>query len=213
LIEPSRPIERTMAAESGATGSVSTRWLVDHVEGNSGQPAIVAAAASEASITRCLSASSAFLMKRLGSTRNIRRRMSALSLPASAAVDYDIPTVVMRPGVLLHRVRGAAAAVWRLAPGRYFAIPDGDDVVVLPLGRLTRIGRRPASDIVLDDSTVSRRHALVLDRGGTPVIADDRSLNGVFVNGRRVREARLHHGDEVQIGNRLMRYLEVTKAS
>ena len=139
--------------------------------------------------------------------------MSALSLPASAAVDYDIPTVVMRPGVLLHRVRGAAAAVWRLAPGRYFAIPDGDDVVVLPLGRLTRIGRRPASDIVLDDSTVSRRHALVLDRGGTPVIADDRSLNGVFVNGRRVREARLHHGDEVQIGNRLMRYLEVTKAS
>jgi pSer/pThr/pTyr-binding forkhead associated (FHA) protein len=62
---------------------------------------------------------------------------------------------------------------------------------------------------VLDDSTVSRRHALVLERGGKPVIADDRSLNGVFVNGRRVREARLQHGDEVQIGDRAMRYLEV----
>jgi pSer/pThr/pTyr-binding forkhead associated (FHA) protein len=139
--------------------------------------------------------------------------MTALSLPASAALDTEIPTVVMGAGALLHRVRGAAAAVWRLAPGRYFAIPDGDEIVVLPLGRLTRIGRRAGSDIVLDDNTVSRRHALVLERAGAPVIADDRSLNGVFVNGRRVREARLHHGDEVQIGNRLLRYLEVTKAS
>jgi len=139
--------------------------------------------------------------------------MTAVSLPASASLDCEVPTVTMRPGVLLHRVRAAAAAVWRLAPGRYLAIPDGDDVVVLPIGRLTRIGRRAASDIVLDDSTVSRRHALVLERGGAPVIADDRSLNGVYVNGRRVREARLHHGDEVQIGNRIMRYLEVTKLS
>jgi len=114
----------------------------------------------------------------------------------------------MRPGALLHRVRAAASAVWRLAPGRYLAIPDGDDVVVLPLGRLTRIGRRANADIVLDDSTVSRRHALVLDREGTPVIVDDRSRNGVYVNGRRVHEARLRHGDEVQIGARLMRYLE-----
>ena len=62
---------------------------------------------------------------------------------------------------------------------------------------------------MIDDNTVSRRHALVLDRGGAWVIADDRSLNGVFVNGRRVREALLHHGDEVQIGGRIMRFLEV----
>jgi pSer/pThr/pTyr-binding forkhead associated (FHA) protein len=55
---------------------------------------------------------------------------------------------------------------------------------------------------------VSRRHALVIARDGAPVIADDRSRNGVYVNGRRVREARLEHGDEVQIGNRVMRYLE-----
>jgi hypothetical protein len=138
--------------------------------------------------------------------------MTAMTLkPASLAVDG--PTAVIAPGALLHRVRMAAAAVWRLAPGRYLAIPDGDDVVVLQLGRLTRIGRRATSDIVLDDTTVSRRHALVLERGGEPVIADDRSLNGVFVNGNRVREARLHHGDDVQIGSWLMRYLEVAKPS
>jgi pSer/pThr/pTyr-binding forkhead associated (FHA) protein len=121
----------------------------------------------------------------------------------------DALTAVLTPATLLHRVRAAAAAVWRLAPGRYLAIPDGEEVVVLPIGRLTRIGRRATADIVLDDNSVSRRHALVLDRGGAPVIADDRSLNGVFVNGRRVREARLHHGDEVQIGARIMRFLEI----
>jgi pSer/pThr/pTyr-binding forkhead associated (FHA) protein len=135
--------------------------------------------------------------------------MTAMTLKPTAAPALDGPTAVMGPGALLHRVRMAAAAVWRLAPGRYFAIPDGDDVVVLPLGRLTRIGRRATADIVLDDTTVSRRHALVLEREGAPVIADDRSLNGVYVNGRRVREAALHHGDEVQIGDRVLRYLEV----
>ena len=127
--------------------------------------------------------------------------MTAVSLPAPNSLACEAPTVVIRSGALLHRVRAAAVAVWRLAPGRYLAIPDGDDVVVLPLGRLTRIGRRTGSDIVLDDTTVSRRHALVLEREGAPVIADDRSLNGVFVNGRRVQESPLHHGDEVRIGD------------
>ena len=135
--------------------------------------------------------------------------MTAMTLKASSPPAIDGPTAVIGPGALLHRVRMAAAAVWRLAPGRYLAIPDGEDLVILPLGRLTRIGRRATADIVLDDSSVSRRHALVLEREGAPVIADDRSLNGVYVNGRRVREAQLHHGDEVQIGARMMRFLEV----
>jgi pSer/pThr/pTyr-binding forkhead associated (FHA) protein len=138
--------------------------------------------------------------------------MTVLSLSTTADTTVDAPPVVVRSGVLLHRVRAVAAAVWRLAPGRYLAIPEGDEIIVLPLGRLTRIGRRATSDIVLDDATVSRRHALVLERGGKPVIADDRSLNGVFVNGARVREARLQHGDEVRIGARIMRYLEVSPA-
>ena len=139
----------------------------------------------------------------------LHRPMTALSVPAPSELQADAPTVAIRTGALLHRVRAAAAAVWRLAPGRYLAIPDGEDLVVLPLSGMTRIGRRASADIVLDDTTVSRRHALVLDRDGSSVIADDRSLNGVFVNGRRVIEARLQHGDEVQIGARIMRYLEV----
>jgi pSer/pThr/pTyr-binding forkhead associated (FHA) protein len=137
--------------------------------------------------------------------------MTALTLQASSPTELDATTAVMHPGALLHRVRMAAAAVWRLAPGRYFAIPDGDSVVVLPLAGVTRIGRRASCDIVLDDSTVSRRHALVLERDGEPVIADDRSRNGVYVNGRRVSQAPLRNGDEVQIGDRLMRFIDVRR--
>ena len=86
----------------------------------------------------------------------------------------------------------------RLAPGRYLAIEDGDEIVLLPLAAdLVHIGRSPAADIVLDDASVSRRHALVARRGERTVILDDRSLNGVHVNGtarQRGRAARRRHG-------------------
>jgi pSer/pThr/pTyr-binding forkhead associated (FHA) protein len=135
--------------------------------------------------------------------------MTALTIARPAEAAAEEATALLRPGAVLHRVRASAAAVWRLDPGRYLAIPEGNEVIVLRLGRLARIGRRPGADIVLDDATVSRRHALILERDGEPVIADDRSRNGIYVNGRRVTEARLRHGDQVQIGSRLMRFLEV----
>ena len=62
--------------------------------------------------------------------------------------------------------RHAALTMPRLAPGRYFAIEDGADIVLLPLAAdLMHIGRSPAADIVLDDASVSRRHALIARRG------------------------------------------------
>ena len=58
----------------------------------------------------------------------------------------------------------------------------------------------PTRDIFLDDITVSRRHVeLVKDDQGY-LLRDVGSLNGTYVNRERVDEARLHHGDEVQIG-------------
>ncbi len=64
----------------------------------------------------------------------------------------------------------------------------------------TAVGRHPDSDIFLDDITVSRRHVTIdkLDDGYR--LRDVGSLNGTYVNRERVDEARLHHGDEVQIG-------------
>jgi pSer/pThr/pTyr-binding forkhead associated (FHA) protein len=100
----------------------------------------------------------------------------------------------------------------RLAPGRYLAIEDSADVVLLALDReLTHIGRSPSSEIVLDDASVSRRHALITRRGERTVILDDRSRNGVHVNGARVSEADLHDGDMILCGHVTLRYIERTE--
>ena len=65
----------------------------------------------------------------------------------------------------------------------------------------TRIGRRPDNDIVLDDDDVSRYHAVVIDTGGSFVISDLRSTNGVLLAGRRIRgSATLADGDHIRIG-------------
>ena len=77
-------------------------------------------------------------------------------------------------------------------------------------GQSIHIGRSPASDILLDDPSVSRRHAVLAHRGGRAVLLDDRSLNGIFVNGERVTEAPLKDGDWVGIGRVSLRYVEVT---
>ncbi len=64
----------------------------------------------------------------------------------------------------------------------------------------TAIGRHPDSDVFLDDITVSRRHVVVERDADGYKLRDVGSLNGTYVNRKRVDEARLHHGDEVQIG-------------
>jgi pSer/pThr/pTyr-binding forkhead associated (FHA) protein len=107
--------------------------------------------------------------------------------------------------------RRASLTMPRLAPGRYLAIEDGDEVVLRPLSAdIAHIGRRPTADIVLDDASVSRRHALITRRGERTVILDDRSLNGVTVNGKRVTEADLHDGDAIAVGRVQLRYVERT---
>jgi pSer/pThr/pTyr-binding forkhead associated (FHA) protein len=64
----------------------------------------------------------------------------------------------------------------------------------------TTAGRRPQSDIFLDDVTVSRKHAEFVRRGGQFVVRDVGSLNGTYVQRDRIEEAVLRPGDEVQIG-------------
>jgi pSer/pThr/pTyr-binding forkhead associated (FHA) protein len=107
------------------------------------------------------------------------------------------------------RQRAASVTVPRLSPGRYLAIEKGDDVVLFALDAdLMHIGRSPSSHIVLDDASVSRRHALIARRGERTVILDDRSRNGVHVNGARVSEAELHDGDMVVCGHVALRFIE-----
>jgi pSer/pThr/pTyr-binding forkhead associated (FHA) protein len=104
----------------------------------------------------------------------------------------------------------AAARLPQPAPGRYLAVPDGDEVALVPLREpTTRLGRSHTADVVLEDASVSRRHALIVRRDGRSVLLDDRSLNGIQVNGARVSEAPLNHGDEILLGRIAVRYVEV----
>ncbi len=80
---------------------------------------------------------------------------------------------------------------------------------VFPLrGPLTRLGRHPDSEIMLDDITVSRRHADIVREGDRSVVRDAGSLNGTYVNLERVDEAVLRQGDELQIGKFRLVYFE-----
>ena len=77
-----------------------------------------------------------------------------------------------------------------------------------PSGERTRIGRSPECEIFLDDVTVSRNHAVLLERDGHFVVEDQGSLNGTFVNRRRIDNQELENGDEVQIGKYRLTFVE-----
>ncbi len=69
------------------------------------------------------------------------------------------------------------------------------------------VGRRPDSDVFLDDVTVSRDHALIVRRSGAFWLDDLGSLNGTYVNRRRIDSHRLEDGDELQIGKYKLSFL------
>ena len=103
----------------------------------------------------------------------------------------------------------AIGAFPKPAPGRHLAIEDGDEVVLVALNRpVLHLGRSTSADIVLEHATVSRRHAVIAEEGDGVVLLDDRSRNGVLLNGQRVSRARLSDGDVIQLGSVVMRYLE-----
>lgn len=64
----------------------------------------------------------------------------------------------------------------------------------------TTIGRDPASDVFLDDATISRKHSVIYRRDGQFKVRDAGSLNGTYVNRQRVAEELLVSGNELQVG-------------
>jgi hypothetical protein len=121
----------------------------------------------------------------------------------------------------LDQVPDVRAPQW-LLEARDALVTDGDyvafdrdhriNVVALQDG-WTRIGRSLSAHVRFDDPTVSRRHALIhRDRTGARVL-DDRSLNGVFLNGERVDWHELDDGDEIAIGAFRLYYMRVRDAA
>lgn len=116
--------------------------------------------------------------------------MPAIHIPITSTADRplkkdDLDTISkLGPGTaLLISTRGAVSG------SRYLL---DEDVI--------SVGRDSRADILLDDSTVSRAHAVFRRNGNVFTIADSGSLNGTYVNRERVDEAVLHNGDEIMIG-------------
>jgi pSer/pThr/pTyr-binding forkhead associated (FHA) protein len=99
-----------------------------------------------------------------------------------------------------------------IEPGEYVLYEDGGETKTVALTReWTRIGRSLAADVRFDDPTVSRRHALVVRQADGVRVLDDRSLNGVFVNGERVEWRALNDGDEILVGRYRLTFVSVSE--
>jgi DNA-directed RNA polymerase subunit RPC12/RpoP len=96
-------------------------------------------------------------------------------------------------------------------PGQYLVFEHDGTMRAVTLEReWTRVGRSLAADVRFDDPTVSRRHALIVRQPDGVRVLDDRSLNGVFVNGERVEWRELHDGDEIVVGRYRLTFFDVS---
>jgi hypothetical protein len=138
-------------------------------------------------------------------------RFVRASMFEQPTVDIDAIEVELEPG-WLEETRSRLTDEGR--EGHFLAFDSGEDdevtVVRVPEG-WTRIGRSASAEIRLDDPTVSRRHAVVVRTPeGELRTLDDRSLNGVFVNGDAVDWSPLSDGDELAIGRYRLYVIDTT---
>ena len=125
--------------------------------------------------------------------------------PAEGITERVDPISCLDERTLSHASETAAPG-----PGRYLEVQGAGRTLLIPIGtEVIHIGRGLSADLRLDESSVSRRHAILVPRVSGARVLDDRSSNGTFVNGRRVQQADLSDGDVIVVGRVLLRYLEL----
>jgi hypothetical protein len=130
---------------------------------------------------------------------------------------YEQPTLgnvqiarrVAEPAEWLEKTRATITK-----PGKYLAMyADGRKHVIRLDKGWSRIGRSRSADIRIDDPTVSRRHAVVVQTPeGELRVLDDRSLNGILVNDEQVDWAPINDGDVIQVGRYTLHVIETAGA-
>jgi pSer/pThr/pTyr-binding forkhead associated (FHA) protein/DNA-directed RNA polymerase subunit RPC12/RpoP len=129
---------------------------------------------------------------------------------ATALVDTQARGPLWRAESAEHSKQLATAREQIQQPGEYISYEEGGEMRTIALTReWTRIGRSLAADVRFDDPTVSRRHALIVRQPDGVRVLDDRSLNGVFVNGSRIEGKALKDGDEIIVGRYRLSFLSV----
>jgi len=98
--------------------------------------------------------------------------------------------------------------------GRYLIFHDSGAVRTMALNDGSmRIGRSLSAELRFEDPTVSRRHAVLVGESDGVRVLDDRSLNGVFVNGERISSQVLSDGDEILVGRYRLHFADLTLAA
>jgi pSer/pThr/pTyr-binding forkhead associated (FHA) protein len=109
-----------------------------------------------------------------------------------------------------HHTRAQAIPPDDAGPGRYLELEGADGARLISLhDPMVYVGRSFTAGLRIDDHSVSRRHAIFVRRGGRTRVLDDRSLNGTFVNGRRIEDTELHDHDVVVLGAVVFVYREL----
>ena len=141
-------------------------------------------------------------------------RASLFSNTERISHEDDREEVLFTPAAPGREVRLASARRGIEHPGEYLCFEEGELLRTIPLTReWTRVGRSLAADLRFDDPTVSRRHALIVRQADGVRLLDDRSLNGVFVNGERVEWSTLASGDEIVVGRHHLHFIEIPVVS
>jgi pSer/pThr/pTyr-binding forkhead associated (FHA) protein len=133
----------------------------------------------------------------LASTGTLPLQGEGMPVSSQAAPGQDMPSWIAE-------AREAVSG-----PGKFLAFEDdGKQQMVAVQREWTRIGRSLAADVRFDDATVSRRHALIVHQPDGTRVLDDRSLNGVYVNGRRVEWSPLKDGDQIVVGRHTLWFID-----
>lgn len=97
------------------------------------------------------------------------------------------------------------------APDSLAVLMDSNDGTVYPITDANCvIGRAPHCTVRIKHPALSRHHAMIRHLGSGWLISDMKSLNGVFLNGRRVYQAKLRHNDRIGIGEHELMFLTKT---
>jgi hypothetical protein len=130
--------------------------------------------------------------------------------PGAGEADSGETTTLITPPAPERSAHLAKARSLIDQPGEYLYYEENGEQRTVALTReWTRVGRSLAADVRFDDPTVSRRHALIVRHPDGVRLLDDRSLNGVFVNGARVDGKALQDGDEIIVGRYRLAFVSV----
>lgn len=130
-------------------------------------------------------------------------RAAYLSRSAARARSDDALSAGLPAADVEHTIFMPAPPVMDVAPAATLDVlgPDGAPARVVAIsGDQLEIGRAESNGLVLPETAVSRRHAVVRRDGTGYVVEDLGSTNGVFLNGKLVQRSPLKDGDRLQIG-------------